>query len=93
MNPLLRNNGFIITVITGNNDVITDVIIRKNTAVTGNNTCNNDVEMGNNDVRTRNNDLLDQQCCFSEPAQSTCFRFRSFITNSSVAAGTPGWLG
>ena len=48
--------------IMGNNDLITDVIIRKNTAVTGNNTRNNDVEMGNNDVRTRNNDLLDQQC-------------------------------
>ena len=89
MNPLLP----IITVITGNNDVITDVIICKNTVATGNNICNNDVEMGKYDVRTHNNDLLDQQYCFSEPVQNTCFRFKLFITNSHDAAGTLGWLG
>jgi len=41
----MGNYRFIIPVSTGNKDVITDVIICKNTVVTGNSTCNNDVEM------------------------------------------------
>ena len=40
--PIITAKGFIVTIITGNNDVITDVIIRNNGVITDVVTSNND---------------------------------------------------